>query len=302
MAQTAYHFSGSALVPAQDSESELSDDPRGIVWMFEEPKPHAKYIMGCDPTVGITGWRRDLRTDGDHKTDNAAIEIFRVDGIEVQSLDENGKPVIDPITKLPKTYYRDVQVAEYAAPIDAVEVARLCNFLGRIYCGGEEDQCLLIYESYPGPGMLTTQELLRLGYGNLWHWEFFADSVAEETNRIGWRSSHESQKVLWYRARRHLMESRAKIYSRWLHEEYCSAVIDVEKMRARAAYGSHDDRIQAASMCFWAGHGWSYNVERTTEPVTSTPVVDWQTYAPVLGEHRTYREAWSEAVEGWDLS
>ncbi len=297
--QEAYYVSGSNLIHSSDSEESLIDDPRGVVWMFAPPKPHAKYVMGCDPTVGQTGWRRDLRIEGDHKVDNAAIEIFEIDGEKVKLVDEHSAPVIDPITKIPKFYYRDVQVAEYAAPIDAVEAARVCNILGRIYAGEEEDQCLLIFESYPGPGMLTLQELLRLGYANLWHWEYFADNIAEETNRIGWRSHHESQKVLWYRARRHLMEHRAKIQSKWLLEEYSNAVIDIEKMRARAAYGSHDDRIQAASMVFWAGHGWAYDVERTDEPVTDKPEVDWQKQAPVLGEYKSYKDAWADAVENW---
>jgi hypothetical protein len=297
--QEAFHVAGSNIISSSESESDLQDDPRGVVWMYAEPKPHAKYVMGCDPTVGVTGWQRHLRVDGDHKTDNCAIEIFEIDGEKVKLVDEQGKAIIDPVTKIPKFYYRDVQVAEYAAPIDAVEAARVCNILGRVYAGEEQDQCLLIFESYPGPGMLTLQELLRLGYANLWHWEYFADSIAEETNRIGWRSHHESQKVLWYRARRHLMEHRAKIQSKWLLEEYSNAVIDVEKMRARAAYGSHDDRIQAASMVFWAGHGWAYDVERTSEEVTAKPEVDWQQQAPVLGEYRSYKDAWSDVVDSW---
>jgi len=297
--QSAYYVSGSGLTRSSEPEQELLDDPRGIVWMFEPPIQQAHYIMSCDPTVGITGWARHLRTDGDHKVDNGAIEIFRVDALKLAILDKDGKPDIDPITKVPKFVYRDLQVCEFAAPVDAVEIARIANLLGRVYAGDESDQCEFVFESYPGPGMLTLQELLRLGYTNLWQWEKIADSVAELTSHIGWYSTRESQKILWYRSRRHLMERRAKLLSPWLVEEYANAVIDIDKMRAKAAYGSHDDRIQAANMAFWAGHKWTYDVERTDEQVTDKPFVDWQHQAPTLGDHRTYKEAWADAVDAW---
>jgi len=297
--QAAYHVSGSRLTQCSESESSIQDDPRGLLLMFEPPVANATYMMGGDPTVGITGWSRALRTEGDHKVDNGALEVFRVDAIKLLFFGKDGQPEIDPQTKAQRWIYRDLQVAEYAAPVDAVELARVANLLGRIYAGDAEDQCEFIYEAYPGPGMLTTQELLRLGYGNLWMWEYI-DSAAEQTNRVGWRSSRESQKLLWYRSRRHLMERRAKIVSPYLVSEYSNAVIDVDKMRAKAAYGSHDDRLQAANMCFWAGHRWTYDAERTNEPVTDKPEVDWQHRAPVLGEYKSYRDAWAEAVDGWD--
>lgn len=295
----SFHVSGNSLTPTAESDESLSDDPRGILWMWEEPIRSAKYIMSCDPTVGITGWHRGIRTDGDHKIDNGAIEIFRVDAIKLPVY-KNGKPEIDHLTKVPKFIMRDLQVAEFAAPIDAVEIARVANMLGRIYAGEEDDQCEFIFESYPGPGMLTLQELLRLGYGNLWQWEKIADNVAEQTSHIGWYSGRETQKILWYRSRRHLMERRALLRSPWLVAEYANAVIDVEKMRARAAYGYHDDRIQAANMAFWAGHKWTQEPERTNELVTSSAVVEWQNQAPVLGEYRSYRDVWASVMDGWE--
>lgn len=291
--QQAFHVSGSSLTECNESGADLDEDPRGVVWMYEEPKSWATYIMGCDPTVGITGWSRASRTDGDHKTDNGVIEIFRVDAIPAVVLGPDRKPEIDPRTKHPRMYYKDLQVAEFAAPCDAVEIARVCNLLGRIYAGSAVDQCELIHEAFPGPGMLTTQELLRLGYSNLWYWEYI-DSVVEETSRVGWRSSRETQKLLWYRSRRHLIGRNAIIQSKHLLAEYSNAVIDVDKMRAMAAYGYHDDRMQAANMCFWAGHKWTYDVERTSEPVTATPDIDWQRSAPVLGDETgSLRDRWS---------
>ncbi len=297
--QQAFHVSGNSLTASSESEESLSADPRGVVWMWEEPIRSAKYLASFDPSVGITGWNRGLRTDGDHKTDNGALVIFRIDAIRLPLFKRAGEPDIDTLTKAQRFIMRDLQVAEYAAPVDAVEIARVANMMGRIYAGDEDDQCELIFESYPGPGMLSLQELLRLGYGNLWQWEKIADNVAEQTSHIGWYSGRETQKILWYRSRRHLMERRALIRSPWLVAEYANAVIDVDKMRARAAYGFHDDRLQAANMAFWAGHRWTYNPDRTDEPVTDKPLVEWQNQAPVLGEYQSYKDAWSNAIDSW---
>jgi len=299
----ALYVSGSSIHQyTAETPEEIERDPRGLLLMWEEPRPKAKYIMGLDPTEGITGWSRGTRTESDHKTDNAALEVFRVDGVkEMLYVEENGvrRPDIDPITKQPRYLYRDIQVAEFAAPCDAVEAARVANVVGRIFAGDAEDQCELIWEAWPGPGMLTTQELLRLGYANMWHWEYI-DSVAEETNRLGWRSTRESQKLLWYRSRRHLMNRGCIIRSKHLLAEYANAEIDMEKMRARAAYGYHDDRFQAANMCFWGGHRWSYEVERTDELVTTSPVMDFQTYAPTLDNPLSYKDWRESAVADWE--
>lgn len=297
------HVGPSSIEPyTSESLKDIDDDPRGLLLMFEPPRPRAKYIMGLDPTQGITGWTRGNRTSSDNKIDNGAIEIFRVDGYkELMYKEVDGKsiPDIDVQSGNQRVLYRDVQVAEFAAPCDAVEIARVANILGRIYAGTDDDQCELIWEAWPGPGILTTQELLRLGYGNLWMWEYI-DSVAEETNRMGWRSTRESQKLLWYRSRRHLMNRQAVIQSKYLLAEYANAEIDMDKMRARASYGYHDDRFQAANMCFWAGHKWTYDVERTEVAVTTSPVKDFQSMAPGLDDSLTFSQWRENAMADWE--
>jgi hypothetical protein len=52
-------------------------------------------------------------------------------------------------------------------------------------------------------------------------------------------------------------------------------------------------------MAFWAGHQWTYDPERTSEPVTTTPITEPQRMAPVLGEHKSWREIREEATEDW---
>jgi hypothetical protein len=292
--QHAFHVGQTNLIENKESDRDLVNDPRGVVWMFEPPMPDAHYVIGCDPTVGITGWNRSMRTKEDHKVDNAAIEVFRI-GAVPRIVMKGDKPEIDSFTKKPKIIMADKQVCEFAAPVDAVETARILCLLGRIYKGDAEEYCELIYEAYPGPGVLTTQELLRLGYSNLWHWEYI-DSEAEETNRIGWRSSRESQKLLWYRARRHLMEKRFQFESPWLIKEYATAETNIDTQRAKAATGFHDDRFQAANMAFWAAHKWTYDPERSPQPVTSSPDINWQTYAPVIGQEK---RSWRDDLADW---
>lgn len=295
----SYHVAGSSLFSTQESDESVRDDPRGLVHLWEEPQQHAKYIMGIDPSYGITGWSRSSRTDSDRKTDNGAIEIYRLDAIRIPVM-EKGKPAFDSITKQPKWQFRDLQVAEYAAPIDAVELARVANILGRMYAGDAEDQCECILESFPGPGPLTLQELFRLDYMNLWHWEYIADGAATATKQVGWHASPRSVQLLWSRSRRHLMQRGAKILSPALVDEYANAVVDMEKMSAKAAYGFHDDRLRASNLCFWAGHKWASDPERSYEPVTEKPLINFQNHAPVLGESYTYADARAAALDTWD--
>lgn len=268
--------------------------------MWEAKERGAKYILGMDSSEGITGWSRATRTEDDHKVDNGVIEVFKIAGQRIPMFKEdvNGQriPDIDPITKQQRIHYRDVQVAEFAAPCDAVEIARIANIIGRIYAQDDEDQAELIWEAWPGCGMLTTQELLRLGYGNLWHWEYISD-IAEKTDRLGWRSNRESMKLLWYRTRRHLMQRNVVVRSKWLRSEYADAEIDMDKMRARASYGAHDDRFMAANFALWAGNRWTYELESEHQTVSETQGVrDFQNMAPVLGEDAQTFDEWRQSV------
>lgn len=285
----SYYINGSSIVQSEESDLALEDDPRGILWLWDEPRKNATYILGCDPTEGITGWSRHTKLDDDHKVDNAVIQVFEINAESAPSIGRDGKPEIGSDGRI-KFQFVDVQVAEFAAPIDPVEIARVIDVVGRLFPGVEEDMCEAIVETYPGPGMLTLQELLRLGYTNLWQWERIADGMAEQTRTIGWHSNVQSQRVLWTRARRHLMQRKVRVRSKWLLDEYSNAVVDPEKMRAKAAYGFHDDRIQAASMCFWAGHKWTYDEEPTVQLVTQTKEVDFQRLAPTLDSDFNYRD------------
>ncbi len=283
--------------------SEIERDPRGVMLMYEPRRPGHRYIAGLDSSEGITGWSRATRQPDDKKIDNGAIVVYDIGAIrELCWKMENGiqVPDIDKRTRQQRIHFRDVQVAEFRAPCDAVEIARIANIIGRIYHDDEDEPAELIWESWPGCGMLCTQELLRLQYGNLWHWEYISD-IAEETDRLGWRSNRESMKLLWYRTRRHLMQENVVIRSKWLRQEYADAVVDYDKMRAMAAYGGHDDLMMASNLALWAGNKWTYELESSLEIATDhEEPTDFQNYAPGLGDDVSFADWKTQATADWE--
>src|SRR6266702_7431354 len=197
------------------------DDPRGVVWLYEPPLAQANYVISCDPSYGLAGWQRALRKEDDEKTDNCAIEVIRC-GV--------GKQM-------------DIQVAEFAAPIDAEDAAGVVNFLGRMYAGAsEEDQALAIIEVQPGPGLLTQRELInKFGYSNLFIWQHLDQMTIKPTMSYGWYSSRQSRMMLWVRGVRSIKKRECVIHSPWLVEEMTDAVPDAFlNFTARAKWGCHD--------------------------------------------------------------
>lgn len=237
------------------SDLEYDGDSRGILWMWEPPSQTAEYVVGVDPTVGITGWNRWLRKQDDIRTDNAAVEVIRC-----------GNP--------------DVQVAEYAAPIDPEELAAVVNAIGRMYGGRHEDQqALCIIEVYPGMGLVTQRELIsRFGYTNLPSWRYEEQMLPRATKRIGWYSSRDTRKMLWSRGGRHIHQRKVFVQSQWLVEEMADCTPDnFLSATGRAGYGAHDDRVVAFLLALWAANEWSMNFEPTEKAqVDVVDAPDWQ--------------------------
>lgn len=213
-------------------KTELNDpDPRGLVLMFEQPRASETYICGVDPTVGIVGWNRNLRTKDDIRTDNGAIEIIR--------RGKGGKP--------------DVQVCEYAAPIDPEDLATVANILGHLYAGNDDNGCCMqIIEVYPGPGLLTQRKMINtFGYMNMFVWKYLDSMQPKATGSLGWVSSPKSVRDLWIRGTRHISRDQLRILSPFLAEELVHCEADPLKMTAKAASGKHDDRVRAMLMAIW---------------------------------------------------
>lgn len=246
-------------------------DPRGLILVFEPPSPSSTYVMGIDPTVGIVGWNRQLRTRDDVRTDNGAIEIIRKG--------KSGKP--------------DIQVCEYAAPIDPEDLADVANFLGRMYAGNDDSgQCLCIIEVYPGPGLMTQRKMINsLGYFNMFVWKYLDSMSVRATTSLGWQSSPKSVRDLWIRGTRHISRDQVRVTSPFLAEELAHCEADELKMTAKASSGKHDDRVRAFLMSIWALHDWSYQIDDNPSKVVEGKVPNWQ--ASDISLDRMY-DAWND--------
>lgn len=217
-------------------------DPRGILWLWELPNDGARYIIGCDPTVGIPGWTRHTRSGSDHKTDNAAIEVIRVGS--------HGRP--------------DVQVAEYAAPVAPIELAPILNHIGRLFKGdNEEGEAHVIIEIYPGPGLMLQQELMtKYQYTNLYQHRYLNVMGAPTKNNLtyGWTANRQTVDILWTVGLHAVNNDKVAVKSPWLIDEMANCVRGQRgdgTITLQAAFGNHDDRIRAFLLALWAARDWS---------------------------------------------
>jgi|SRR5579859_623073 len=245
-------------------------DPKGQLLVWEPPLASQDYSVGVDPTLGILGWSRATRTEEDWKHDNAAVEVFRVGGFDLKT----GH-------KLP-----DVQVAEWAGPLDAQDLAYVCNFIGRLYGGSHEDQqAMMTIEVYPGPGWMTQREMHdKFGYERFLPWLKEGRYLTQyDTGNRGWQSSQHTRRDLWTRSGGHIKRRRVELRSKWLVEELVACKPDnFLAITARAARmgrsGLNDDRVVAAMLALWAANEWQIGQEPSepTGPAQNVEQPDWQ--------------------------
>lgn len=228
-------------------------DVRGLLLMWEPPDPRATYYMGCDPTSGITGWTRQLRSASDKSTDNAVVEVIRL-GVRGEC---------------------DAQVAEFAAPVDAEDFAAVVNEIGRMYGGSHESgQAEAIVELTGGHGVITQRELMsRYNYQNLFIWRTLDGATVKRTTHLGWQATKDSNMALFSRCLRHINNDRITINSMPLIDEFADCTSDWVHGTLRAKWGRHDDRVRAFFLAIWAAHSW-------TNAEDSAPQVARLTHAP----------------------
>lgn len=251
---------------------------RGILWLWEEPQSWADYVMGIDPTMGRAGWSRAGCRQTDDEIDNAAIEVFR------KGNKREGKP--------------DVQVAEWAAPVDAEDLAEVINYIGRLFGGRHEDgQALACIEVWPGTGWLTQRELIsRFGYTNLPPWLVEGAGLSQRmTHKYGWISNSSTRRDLWSRGTAHLQRHSAIIRSPWFVEEMTDCTPDnFLAVTARSLGGRHDDRVVAGLIALWFCSEWRLGSE-PTEParIETENAPEWQSSAISAADMSA---AWAERV------
>jgi hypothetical protein len=274
----SFQIGKDAIIPAHPAE--IDRDGRGIVWMWEPPKRAANYILGVDSTNGIIPWSREMRTREDHKTDNGAISIIRLPS------SEDG---------------RDIQVCEYAAPIDQESLGDVANLLGRLYGGANEDgQALAITEVHLGMGLPVIRRMMDKGYLNHFVWQHIDRLAVQNTSSYGWYASPTAVKILWEKFRKHMALNKLAVFSEFLSEELHDCRWDPQKMTANAASGKHDDRVRAISLAIWAAHAWGQQqpemISSADADKDSRKKLDWQKSAVTW---ETMSEEMDELVESW---
>ena len=168
----AYKIGQSVIREIDDADPR---DPLGILWVWEPPSEKETYVVGVDPTQGLTGWTRQYRSADSKETDNAAIEVIRI-GREGRS---------------------DFQVAEYAAPLDALDLAPVVNAIGRLYRGASEEGMALCIIETTGSGIMTQRELMsRFNYSNVYVWKYLDRLNVMRTPTFGWQASKDNNKQL----------------------------------------------------------------------------------------------------------
>jgi hypothetical protein len=268
-------------------EVEVMDDgdPRGLFLVWEPPQATCNYVVSSDPTMGIQGWNRALRSDRDAKHDNAAVEVWRVGSFK----DGEKQP--------------DVQVAEWAGPLDAEDLAYILNFIGRLYGGNHEDQqALMAIEVWPGPGWLTQRVMHdQLGYTRFPPWLKEGRQMTQwDTGHMGWRSSASTRRDLWIRSGGHIRRRRAVIHSKWFVEEMVACTPDnflsLTAQASRVGFNNvgNDDRVVAGLIGLWFCNEWIIGQEPTEPtPVQKTDAPDWQLSAVSFEE---MMQSWDERV------
>ncbi len=277
---TEFRIGGNTHLVQCTDDGAYDGDPRGIVWLYEPPNPRARYVVGVDSAQGRTGWSRFNRIGED--TDNGAIVVIRL------GQGEPGSPNFKP----------DYQVAEYAAPIDPYDLAKVANCLGRMYGGNDEDgQALCIIEVYPGPGGPTQRTMMETyGYTRMYRWAYLDTGLPSERSKFdfGWYSTKQSMQHLWTRGLRLIHRKQLVFKSEALVEEFADCEMDLVRLRGAAARG-HDDRATACLLALWAGHNWSFNIEPVVSRVEQGPTVEWQS-SDISTERMAdaYNERWEE--------
>jgi len=273
-----------SLPPDFDNQVES----RGVLWMSEPPSSRHTYVIGGDPTVGIPGWTLQNRNPDDRTTDNATIEVIRCG--KVKQI-EDGKEIRIVREK-------DVQVAEYAAPIDPITYAGVLNAIGKLYRGNtEEEGCLINFEVGPGPGISVFPELYsRFGYTNIFQQPYLDTPRPKRNIDYGFWSTQQSKQLLWTKGVRHVWHGGLDFFSPWLLEEMVDANADRFVFKRRTGGPSHDDRWTGILLALWAAHSWTMdldNVEDTQLEKIDSKKPDFQ--RSLMGE----REAHAQAEERW---
>lgn len=191
---------------------------RLLVW--SPPERGAVYVLGVDVAEGVGG-------------DRSVVEVVRVG--------DRHRP--------------DEQVAEWASDFHSVlELATIINAIGQFYCEDDGTEALVIIECN-GVGDGTLQHLrYALGYSNFFIWKQYDKRTNVATNRLGWWTNPQTRRKLVARGIHGIARGDLILHSPFLLDEMADFQRDHFMAKAQARAGTHDDRVMALLMAYWAAH------------------------------------------------
>ena len=263
--------------------AEVDRDPRGVIWLWEQPLTNRAYYCGADPSGGIPGWNRAMRQKDDIKTDNGVVEVYRKE----------------------LSARKAVQVAEFAAPVDAEDLAKWIWVLSKLFVGNcEMDECPTIVENN-NTGLLTVRKLVgEYGHTNLYRTRAIDGEVPKFTNSLGWNSSPSTVPILHARSKGVIERGDVEIRSVWLAKELSDAIVqtyaDGERARFHvpAGAGRHDDRMAASFFDWWQLWDWTEAPEEAQSRLPEAQLAGaMQNLAATDCTAEEQQSRWNEAVD-----
>lgn len=274
-----HHVGGYHLGPMHPAElGDAHKDPRGIVWLWEQPDTRYTYAAASDPAGGIPRWSRQARTHNDINKDNGTVQVWRKQK-SVESCDnchalgwlptaEKGVQLECPVCEgRGKTGGKAVQAAGFGAPLDPEDLALYAYVLGRIYRGSSDlDECELIVNKI-SIGVLTIRTLQnKYNYTNLWQTERVEDGTTIKLlDNYGFNEHPSTVPLLHSRGRllvvRRDMEPRDKHLVKELSDAVVRTVGEAgdagkalrtyERFYVPAGGGRHDDQMVTMFLIGW---------------------------------------------------
>jgi hypothetical protein len=196
--------------------AKFTDNPAGVLAIYEPPKPDRKYLIGADVAGGISEEMQEARDNRER--------------------DSCGAYVCDA--------HNGRHVAELHLETAADTYARDLERLGRTYNNAE------IAVEDNNQGLLTLGTLRDVcRYPNLFHREkLLYESPSETTKQIGWHTDVSTRPAMLAQLAAVLRDDPARLVSRALLAQMRTFVWNKAGTKAEADIGAHDDLVMAAAI------------------------------------------------------
>lgn len=195
----------------------------GRLLIWEEPMRGATYAMGVDPAGGVG-------------RDRSVVEVIKVGTLQ----------------------HPDIQVAEFACDfLTPIDFSAVINEIGKLYSDDEGLEAYCSVECNTEAGASVANDLrMRLDYSNLYIRKDYDKLTNQFLNKIGWWTTRTSRPQLLARGIHAFTYGDILINSDFLLAEMSDFRRDFIGVgtKAQAKVGSHDDRVMALLIGYWAAH------------------------------------------------